>query len=88
MTNHLVSGGVKRVSSQHPDFANQCSVPAYTTADARYAYQWQKVELSVGITNLFDKKFYTQAFACAGGVTTSIYPEPGRAVTAALRVKF
>ena len=88
MTNHLVSGGVKRVSSQHPDFANQCSVPAYTTADARYAYQWQKVELSVGVTNLFDKKFYTQAFACAGGVTTSIYPEPGRALTAALRVKF
>ena len=88
MTNHLVSGGVKRVSSQHPDFANQCSVPAYTTADARYAYQWQKVELSVGVTNLFNNKFYTQAFACTAGVTTSIYPDPGRALTAALRVKF
>ena len=88
MTNHLVSGGVKRVSSQHPDFANQCSVPAYTTADARYAYQWQKVELSLGITNLFNNKFYTQAFGCAAGVTTAIYPEAGRALTAALRVKF
>ena len=88
MTNHVLSGGVKRVSSQNPDFANQCSVPAYTTADLRYAYQLQKVELSLGITNLFNKQFYTQAFGCTGGVTTSIYPEPGRALTAALRLNF
>ena len=86
--NQLVTGGVNWVSSRNPDFANQCSMPAYTTADARYAYQWQNVELSLGIANLFDRKFYTQAYDCAAGVTTSIYPEPGRAVTAALRVKF
>lgn len=88
LANHLVTGGVNWVSSRHPDFANQCSMPAYTTADARYAYQWQNVELSLGLANLFDRKFYTQAYGCAAGVTTSIYPEPGRAVTAALRVKF
>lgn len=88
MTNHLVSGGVNWVSSQHPDFANQCSMPAYTTADARYAYQWQTFEVSLGISNLFDRKFYTQAYGCAGGVTTAIYPEAGRAAIAALRVKF
>lgn len=85
---HLVTGGVNWVSSRHPDFANQCTMPAYATADARYAYQWQNVELSLGLANLFDRKFYTQAYGCAAGVTTSIYPEPGRAVTAALRVKF
>ena len=88
VANHLVTGGVNWVSSRHPDFANQCSMPAYTTADARYAYQWQNVELSLGFANLFDRKFYTQAFGCSAGVTTAIYPEPGRAVTAALRVKF
>ena len=88
MAGHLLSGGVKWVSSQHPDFANQCSVPAYTTADARYAYQGQKVELSLGISNLFNNKFYTQAFQCASGVTHAIYPEAGRALTAAARVKF
>ena len=88
VANHLVTGGVNWVSSRHPDFANQCSMPAYTTADARYAYQWQNVELSLGFANLFDRKFYTQAFGCSAGVTTSIYPEPGRAVTAALRVRF
>ncbi len=88
LAGHLVSGGVNWVSSRHPDFANQCSMHGYTTVAARYAYQWQNVELSLGLTNLFDRKFYTQAYGCAAGVTTSIYPEPGRAVTAALRVRF
>ena len=88
MANHLVTGGVNWVSSRHPDFANQCSMPAYLTADARYAYQWQNVELSLGLANLFDRKFYTQAYGCDAGVTTSLYPEAGRAVTAALRVRF
>lgn len=88
LAGHLVSGGLNWVSSQHPDFANQCSIPAYTTADARYAYQWQNAEVSLGITNLFDRKFYTQAFRCAAGVTSSIYPEAGRAVVAAVRIKF
>jgi len=88
MTGHRLTGGVNWVSSQHPDFDNACTVPAYTTANVRYAYQWQKVELSLGISNLFDKKYYTQAFGCSAGVTTSIYPEAGRAVTAAVRVHF
>ena len=88
VANHLVTGGVNWVSAQNSDFANQCTMPAYTTADARYAYQWQNVEVSLGISNLFDRKFYTQAYGCSAGVTTSIYPEAGRAVVAALRVKF
>lgn len=88
MPAHRVSGGVNWVSSQHPDFDNACAMPSYTTADVRYAYQWQKVELSLGVTNLAGRKFFTQAFGCAAGVTTSIYPEPGRAFTAAARVSF
>jgi len=85
---HRVTGGVNWVSSQHVDFANTCSVPSYTTADARYAYQWRQAEFSLGVTNLFDRRFFTQAFGCAGGEATSIYPEPGRAVTAAVRFTF
>ena len=88
LAHHVVTGGVNWVSARRPDFANQCTMPAYTTADARYAYQWQNVELSLGIANVFDRKFYTQAYGCDAGVTTSIYSEPGRAVTAALRVSF
>lgn len=87
-TNHLLSGGVNWVSTQHPDFANQCSMPAYTTADARYAYSWSNMEVSVGLRNVFDRKYYTQAFACTDGVTNSVYPESGRAATVALRIKF
>jgi iron complex outermembrane receptor protein len=85
---HRLSGGVQWVSSQHPDFDNACTIPSYTTADLRYAYEWKQAELSLGVTNLFDRKYYTQAFSCAGGQTSGIYPEAGRAVTAAVRVKF
>ena len=58
-------------------------MPAYTTADLRYAYEWKQAEFSAGVTNLMDRKFYTLAFACAAGQPTSVYPEPGRAFTAA-----
>jgi iron complex outermembrane receptor protein len=85
---HHLSGGVNWVSSQHPDFANTCTMPAYTTADLRYAYQWRNAEFSLGATNLFDRKHFTQAFACVAGQPSAIYPEPGRAVTAAVRMKF
>jgi iron complex outermembrane receptor protein len=85
---HRLSGGVQWVSSQHPDFQNSCSMPAYTTADARYAYEWKQAELAVGVTNIANRKFYTQAFACAAGQPTSIYPEPGRAITGSVRVRF
>ena len=88
LAGHRVSGGVNFVGSQHPDFANVCRMPAYTTADARYAVQVKNMELSFGVNNLFDRDYYTQAFGCAGGQTTSIYPEAGRTFTAALRVSF
>lgn len=88
MAGHRLTGGVNWVSSQAVDFANTCSVPSYTTADARYAYQWRQAEFSLGVTNLFDRRFFTQAFGCAGGEATSIYPEPGRGVTAAVRFTF
>jgi iron complex outermembrane recepter protein len=85
---HRLSGGVNYVGTQKVDFANQCSAPAYTTADARYAYDWNNVEIALGITNLFDKKHYSQAFSCNAGVTDGIYPEAGRAATLSLRAKF
>jgi len=85
---HRLTGGVNWVSSQHVDFNNACAVPSYTTADVRYAYQWRQAEFSLGVSNLFDRRFFTQAFGCLGGEATSIYPEPGRAVTAAVRLAF
>ena len=64
-------------------------MPAYTTVDARYAYTNGSAEFSFGVSNLGDAKYYTQAYGCtAAGVTTSIYPEAGRAVTATAKLKF
>ena len=85
---HSVNAGAVWVSSQHVDYDNVCKVSSYTTVDARYAYQWRHVEISLGLSNLLDAKYYTQAFGCSAGVTNGIYPEAGRAVTAALRFKF
>jgi iron complex outermembrane receptor protein len=85
---HRLSGGLNWVASQHPDFANACSMPAYASANARYAYRFRNAEFSLGVTNLADRKFYSQAFTCAAAVTGGIYPEAGRAVTAALRLSF
>lgn len=86
---HRLSGGVQYVDEQSVTFANSCKVPAHTTADLRYAYDWQKAEFSIGVSNLFDRRYYTAAFRCAAdGRTTAIYPEAGRIVTAALRLRF
>jgi iron complex outermembrane recepter protein len=85
---HRLNGGVNWVGEQHPDFGNACTMPAYSTVDLRYAYQWNQVELSLGVANLFDRKYFTQAFGCSAGVTTSIYPDPGRTFTGAVRVSF
>lgn len=85
---HTVDGGLNWVAEQSPDFANACKIPSYTTVDLRYAYQVGKAELALGVENLTDRKYYTQAFACASGAPTSIYPEAGRTVAASLRVKF
>lgn len=86
---HAVSGGVAWVSSQSPDFANRCTIPGYATADLRYATTWGGAELALGITNLTDRKYYAQAFGCTpAGVTTSIYPEAGRTITASVLYRF
>ena len=85
---HRFDGGVNLVSSQHPDFDNDCKMPSYTTADLSYSYRWRLAELAVGVNNLTDKRFYTQAFSCVNGAVSSIYPEAGRAVTASLRLHF
>jgi iron complex outermembrane recepter protein len=83
-----LNAGVNWVSSQSADFANVCQIPSYATIDLRYAIEWRNAEFAIGAANLADRKFYTQAFGCDSGVTTAIYPEAGRVVTASVRFKF
>lgn len=83
-----IAGTLVHASRRHPDFANACDLPSATTLDLRYAYTVRDVELSLTVANATDRRFYTQAFACSGGQTSAIYPEPGRTVTAAARLRF
>ena len=83
-----LAAGVNWVSSQRADFANTCNIPSYATVDMRYTVEWRNAEFAAGAANLANRKFYTQAFGCDTGVTTAIYPEAGRVVTASLRFKF
>lgn len=85
---HTLGGMVSAVSSQHPDFANACRMPSYTTVDLRYAFKADAVELALGVANLADRKYYTLAYACASGQPTSVYPEAGRGLVASARVSF
>ena len=83
-----LNAGINWVSTQSADFGNLCKIPAYSTVDARYAVEWRNAEFAIGAANLTNRKFYTQAFGCNAGVTTSIYPEAGRVLTASVRLKF
>lgn len=85
---HTLDAGVQWVSSQSPDFANVCRMPSFSVADLRYAYQWGRAELALGVANLADRKYYTQAFNCVAGVTSGLYPEAGRTITASLQYRF
>ncbi len=90
---HMISGGINVVSDQKLDIANICTMPGYGYADARYSYQWKASEFSVGVTNLFAKKFFTNTECDAGpgattGVPNTIFPEPGRLLVLAFRTKF
>ncbi|HEY0821103.1 MAG TPA: TonB-dependent receptor [Rhizobacter sp.] len=87
LAGHKLNAMLNSVSSQPVDFNNTCTVPAHTTADLRYAFGTDHVELAVGVSNLTDRKYYTLAYRCtAGGEPTAIYPEAGRRVMLSLRV--
>ncbi len=90
LAGHSLNAGLVRVSEQHPggDFANGFKMPAYTAVDLRYVYTYKQAELGLGIVNLFDARYYSQAYMNFLGTDVGIYPEAGRTVTASLQVKF
>ena len=84
---------VNHVGSQYydNDQANHFeTMPSFTTVDLKLAHQWNKVNISIGINNLFDKAYY------AYGVTNlsltpsryNVYPEARRNGYASLTYKF
>ncbi|HEY0822235.1 MAG TPA: TonB-dependent receptor, partial [Ramlibacter sp.] len=85
---HRVSGGVQWVGRQYADFANTRRLPSYAVADLRYAYEWKHLELALSVNNLFDRKYFSQAFVQAFSGTLFVYPEPGRTFFATAKVQF
>ncbi len=85
---HRVSGGVQWVGRQYADFSNTHRVPSYAVADLRYAFEWKHLELALSVNNLFDRKYYSQAFVQALSGTLFVYPEPGRTFFATAKVQF
>ena len=85
---HKISGGMSWISSSHPDVMNQCVMPSYSVTNVRYAYQLKDMDWALAVNNLTDRRYFTQAFGCSNQVTSSIYPEPGRAVMASMRYRF
>jgi iron complex outermembrane receptor protein len=87
LAGHKLNAMLNSVSSQPVDFNNTCTMPAHTTADLRYAFGTDHVELALGVSNLTDRKYFTLAYRCTpGGEPTAIYPEAGRRVMLSLRV--
>ena len=80
--------GTQWIDSQRygGDFLNTCSalIPSHATLDARYSKTFGAWEASVGGTNLANKQYFTNAYACLGAV----YPDNGRQLKASLRYSF
>ena len=77
------------MGQSYSDFNNTCAIPAHTTLDLAYARSWGRAEFTLGIRNLTDKRYFTQAFDCTpAGQVGGIYPEAGRTLTAAMRLNF
>ncbi len=85
---HRVTAVLNWVGARSPDMANQCRMPSYTTVNARYAHERGPLEFSFAVNNLFNRSYYTLAYACAGDVPTSVYPEAGRTFVMAMRVRY
>lgn len=68
------------------DFSNGCAarIPGFTTFDARYARRFGPWEFALSGLNLTDKRYYSQAFACQGG----IYTADGRQLKLSARYEF
>ena len=68
------------------DFSNSCSamIPSYATLDARYAKAIGAWEFAVAGTNLTDKHYFSNAYACMDG----IYPSDARQLKISARYNF
>ena len=74
------------------DQANQFArtMPAYGVADLKLIYAVRNWRLAAGVSNLFDRKYFSYGiinnFSC--GTPSCVYPEPGRSLSASAEYSF
>lgn len=86
---HSVSAFINSVGRAPVDFANSCHVPSRTTLAARYVVALGRhAEWAISADNLTDRKYFSLAYGCAGGLPSAIYPEAGRTFSTSLRLAF
>ncbi|PUE43494.1 TonB-dependent receptor [Limnohabitans sp. Hippo3] len=66
-------------------FDNASKMPGYATLDWRYAHTLDKLELSILVKNLLDKKYYGYATTTSG---YTLYPDMGRNLMLTAKYKF
>lgn len=74
------------------DFDNDYRMPGYAVADLYYQYRAGNIDLSVKALNVFDKAYYSYATRAIDASTsafyTAVYPDQGRSVWVAARMRF
>jgi iron complex outermembrane receptor protein len=74
------------------DFENQYRMPGYAVADLYYQYRFGNFELSLKALNIFDRYYYSYATrvspTASAAAYTGVYPDQGRSLWVALRLRF
>jgi catecholate siderophore receptor len=78
-------GGLNYVGDRQADPANTVVLPAYTTVDAMLGYQWQKLDLQLNLTNLFNRDYIVSGHGSSPNLNL---PGAPRAVQVTARYRF
>jgi catecholate siderophore receptor len=78
-------GGINYVGDRMADPANTVTLPAYTTVDAMIGYKWQKLDLQLNLTNLFDRDYIVSGHGSSPNLNL---PGAPRAVQLTARYNF
>ena len=78
-------GGINYVDDRQADPANTVTLPAYTTVDAMVGYTWQKLDLQLNLTNLFDREYIVSGHGSSPNLNL---PGAPRAVQLTARYNF
>jgi iron complex outermembrane recepter protein len=78
---------LRRVGSSYLDSNNTDKLAAYTTLDLKFLYSYKLWLLSLGIDNVFNKKYNSYGYKKSNG-TKYFNPAAGRTITCSVKTEF